>query len=218
MVIACWSVKGGSGTTVVAASLALLLARSSSNGAVLADLAGDLPAVLGMTEPQGPGLAEWLASEASAGALERLEAPVADGLRLLPRGSSSVVAPAPVARLAELGVALAEYDRPVVIDAGVVGDGSSALDLVAGAAVSLLVLRPCYLALRRAVRAPLRPSGVVLVQEAGRAIGKRDVEEVLGVPVRAVVDLDPAVARAVDAGLLACRLPRGLERRLRRAA
>ena len=29
---------------------------------------------------------------------------------------------------------------------------------------------------------------------------------------------DPAVARAVDAGLLASRLPRGLERSLRRAA
>ena len=28
MLIACWSVKGGSGTTVVAAALALLLARA----------------------------------------------------------------------------------------------------------------------------------------------------------------------------------------------
>ena len=215
MVIACWSVKGGSGTTVVAASLALVLARNSSNGAVLADLAGDLPAVLGMSEPDGPGIADWLASDAAPSALTRLEVPVADGLRLLSRGTRAL----PISgRMGELAVALAECGRPAVVDAGLLGDDSGALELVAGAAVSLLVLRPCYLALRRAVRAPVRPSGVVLVHEAGRAIGRRDIEEVLGVPVRAVVDLDPAVARAVDAGLLACRLPRGLERSLRRAA
>ena len=215
MVIACWSVKGGSGTTVVAASLALLLARNSPNGAVLADLAGDLPSVLGMSEPEGPGLADWLASEADVAALHRLEVPVADGLRLLPRGQHGL----PVgARVGDLAAALADCGRPVVADAGLLGDPPGCIELVAGASVSLLVMRPCYLALRRAVRAPVRPSGVVLVQEAGRAIGRRDIEEVLGVPVRAVVDLDPAVARAVDAGLLACRLPRGLERSLRRAA
>jgi hypothetical protein len=56
------------------------------------------------------------------------------------------------------------------------------------------------------------------VREPGRALTRRDVEEVLGVPVRAEVDVDPAVARAVDAGLLASRLPRALERGLRNAA
>jgi hypothetical protein len=40
---------------------------------------------------------------------------------------------------------------------------------------------------------------------------------VLGVPVRAEVEVDSAVARAVDAGLLARRVPRGLERALRGA-
>ena len=37
MLVACWSAKGGSGTTVVAAALAAVLARSSSSGAVLVD-------------------------------------------------------------------------------------------------------------------------------------------------------------------------------------
>jgi hypothetical protein len=82
----------------------------------------------------------------------------------------------------------------------------------------LLVLRPCYLALRRAVASSLRPSGVVLVEEAGRALGRRDVESALGVPVRAVVAHDPRIARAVDAGLLARRLPGLLERPLRHVA
>src|SRR5438445_667973 len=80
------------------------------------------------------------------------------------------------------------------------------------ATYSLLVLRPCYLGLRRAVASPLRPSGVVLVEEDGRAIRRRDVEDALGVPVKAVVAHDRRVARAVDAGLLAARLPSSFER------
>jgi hypothetical protein len=59
---------------------------------------------------------------------------------------------------------------------------------------------------------------VILVAEGGRSLGRRDVEEVLGVRVRAEVAHDPAVARAVDAGLLTSRVPRRLERSLRQAA
>jgi hypothetical protein len=105
----------------------------------------------------------------------------------------------------------------VVIDVGSTLDDAR-VEIIGGASHSLLVLRPCFLALRRATLAPIRPSGVVLVREAGRALGRRDVEDVLGVPVRAEVDVEPAVARAVDAGLLAGRLPRGLAQALRRAA
>jgi hypothetical protein len=56
------------------------------------------------------------------------------------------------------------------------------------------------------------------VAEPGRALGAPEVEDVLGVPVRAVVGADPAVARAVDAGSLGDRLPRRLERAVRGAA
>ena len=51
MLIACCSTKGGVGTSVVAAALALLLGRTADQGVVLADLAGDGPAVLGLPEP-----------------------------------------------------------------------------------------------------------------------------------------------------------------------
>jgi hypothetical protein len=54
----------------------------------------------------------------------------------------------------------------------------------------------------------------VLIREPGRALHAADVERAVGVPVVAELDLDPAVARAVDAGLLAARLPRSLQRRL----
>ena len=39
------------GTTVVAATLALVLARSAPGGVLLTDLSGDLPTALGLPEP-----------------------------------------------------------------------------------------------------------------------------------------------------------------------
>lgn len=216
MLVACWSAKGGSGTTVVSVALAVLLARSSSSGALLADLGGDVPAVLGLADPSGPGLGEWLTSGETvpADALSRLEIDGPAGLRVLPAG---VTGGSPPRRTEVLAAVLAADPRPVVADCGS-GPCGTALAVAAAASVSLLVLRPCYLSLRRALQAPLRPSGIILVSEPGRSLGRRDVEDVLGVPVRAVVAIDPAVARAVDAGLLPSRLPRGLERALRHAA
>jgi MinD-like ATPase involved in chromosome partitioning or flagellar assembly len=217
VLIACWSVKGGSGTTVVAAALALLSARSSPEGAVVADLVGDVPAALGLAEPISPGLRAWLAAgdDVGADALARIALEAAPGLSVLAAGEPSE--PQRSGRGASLAGVLAADPRTVVVDAGSSPTGA-ALDVVAAASVSLLVLRPCYLALRRAMAAPLRPSGIVLVRDAGRALGRRDVEEALQVPVRAEIDVEPAVARAVDAGLLAARLPRRLAHALRNAA
>ena len=217
MLVACWSAKGGSGTTVVAAGLAAVLARSSPAGALLVDLDGDAPAVLGVPEPDGPGVAGWLAAGTGVppDALSRLEVPVVEGLHLLPAGELPL--PADGDRGAVLAALLAADRRPVVVDCGSVPAGA-ALAVAAAATQSLLVLRPCYLALRRALRWPLRPSGVVLVAEEGRTLGRRDVESVLGVPVRAVVAHEARIARAVDAGLLTSRLPGSLQRSLRHVA
>ena len=203
----CWSVKGGSGTTVVSASLALVL--SQHRPTVLLDLAGDAPAALGLPEPSGPGVADWLASPtADAPALLRLGIPASEQLQVLPLGSGLAANPA---RWSALAVALAEADASVVIDAGT---GSPPVALFEAVSRRLLVTRPCYLALRRAVTlctAPaLGPTGVVLVTEPGRALNARDVERALGAPVVAEVPIDPTVARSVDAGLLASRLPRSL--------
>ncbi len=217
MLISCWSVKGGAGTTVVSVALALVLAPTHPDGVLIADFAGDVPAALGAPDPRDPGLTGWLAAGASvpADALARLELDVGGGVGLLPRGTGAVTAPDRADVLAGL---LAAEPRPVVADCGVLVDGAATVSLAAGATHSLLVTRACYLALRRAATAPVRPSGVVLVTEPGRALGRSDVEHVVGAPVRAEVAVDPAVARAVDAGVLANRLPRGLERALRKAA
>ena len=215
MLIACWSTKGGSGTTVVAAALARVLAESSGREVLLADLGGDCPAVLGLPDPAGPGVSEWLAAgdTAAPGSLRRLELAGPDGVRILPCGSSPLRAEAGDRLVGEL----ASDPRIVVADCGPPG-GAVGFALAAGAGLSLLVIRPCYIALRRALAAPLRPSAVVLVEEPGRSLGRRDVEDVLGVPVRAQIAWDPAVARSVDAGLLGTRIPRPLHRALRAAA
>ena len=219
MVVSCWSAKGGSGTTVVAASLALVLAQRSGPGVLLVDLAGDVPAALGMAEPAGPGVTGWAAagSDVPADALGRLEVPVLDELQLLARGGDAPMVPARAELLAAL---LAADDRTVVVDCGTLSAGTTdgAIAVAAGANVSLLITRACYLSLRRAVAAPIRPSAAVLVNEPGRALDRGDVESVLGVAVSAELTVDPGVARAVDAGLLASRLPRSLQRALRDAA
>ena len=198
----CWSAKGGSGTTVVAAALALVLARQQPT--TLVDLAGDIPAALGLPQPSGPGVADWLASPtADAAALHRLAVPANDTLHVLPTGTSTPTGD----RWSALALALAHHPGTVVIDAGT---SSPPTELLAAATTHLLVTRPCYLALRRAVADGVQPTGVVLVGEPGRALNARDIERALSAPVVAQVEYDPAVARAVDAGLLAARLPRSL--------
>jgi hypothetical protein len=221
MLVSCWSAKGGSGATVVAAALAAVLARRGE-GALLVDAAGDLPAVLGLSAPDGPGVTEWLSAGAAvpADALGRLEVPVRPGLRLLPRGAMALAHPD---RAEVLAAVLASDDRPVVVDVGTVSAepgpaAEVARVLAASATRSLLVTRACYLSIARAGRLPLRPSGVVLLTERGRALGRPDVEDAVGAPVLAEVAVEPEVARAADSGLLGRRLPRGLERALRRAA
>jgi hypothetical protein len=213
--------KGGAGATVVVAGLAAMLAARGDDVLVV-DLDGDLPAVLGMAEP-AVGLAEWLAAgpDVSVGALGRVElATGSDRVAVLPLGGTREWPPERTAALVSL---LEVEHRTVVVDGGVVGAEVGPLgDLraaVRGAASStVLVTRACYLALRRALRHDARPDGVVLVREQGRALDAGDVARVLHAPVVAKLDVDPAIARLVDAGLLAAKPPWGLTRALRRVA
>jgi hypothetical protein len=224
MLFSCWSLKGGSGTTVVTVALASLLARRHTGGAVVVDLAGDVPAVLGRDDLGGPGVAEWLAAGQAVApdGWSRLEAPVSDRLAVVPRGRGLLVGGE---RAAVLAGVLAAGGRPAIVDCGVLPpldttiDGAGAGHVFAARAThSWLVIRPCYLALRRCVALPLRPSGVIVLRERARSFGARDIEEAIGAPVIAEVPVDAAVARAVDAGLLARSVPRGMARALRMAS
>ena len=225
MLSTIWSPKGGSGCTVVAAALALTISEQRGS-AVLVDLVGDLPAALGIPEPDTPGVTDWLAADdGDREALGRLCVPIGHGVDLLPVGSEDVWSAEREELLSSL---LAEWPVAVVVDAGVLGTGTRHTPVtgigrrLAGAGTSLMVLRPCYLALRRAVGVGAGggagADGIILVVEPGRSLDRRDVADLLDVPVVATVEVDPAVARSVDAGLLARRLPRTLQRSLRNAA
>lgn len=205
MITLYWAAKGGSGTTVVAAATTI----AATGPVVLIDLDGDLPLVFGIPEPDGPGVLDWLRSSAPDERLLKLEVDLGSGRRLVPRGAPGPVDPA---RWAELAGILRRDRRDVVIDAGT-GSPPPALRHVADRA--LLVTRPCYLSLRAAAAQSVRPDGVVLVSEPGRALHHDDVVWSVGAPVVAETLLDPAIARAVDSGLLAAGLPRSLRSRLR---
>jgi hypothetical protein len=220
MVTLCWAAKGGSGTTVVATALALTSQRPS----LLVDLDGEIPVVLGLPEPDRPGVAEWLASDTSPEHLAELLIDIGPQTWLLPwragaLGPRRAEDVGNAARWAVLGDWLHDWSNQWGCDVTVdIGTRVPPDPLVSRAKRSLLVTRPCYLALRRAVRSPVRPTGVIVVDEPGHGLRNRDIEHCLGVPVEAVVSLDPNVSRAVDAGLLASRLPRVMSRALRQVA
>jgi hypothetical protein len=208
MITLCWAAKGGSGTTVVAASIAL----ANPQHTLLVDLDRDQPMVLGLAEPDSPGVHDWLASTAPASRLAVLEIAVRPRLALLPGGTWET---ASSQRWEQLAATLAADPRDVIVD---VGTRTPPNALVAVADRTWLVTRPCYLALRAAARCSVRSTGVVLVDEPGHAMRAADVEAAVGVPVAAVLLFDPAISRAVDSGLLVSRLPAGLTRTLRQAA
>ena len=208
--IVCWSVKGGSGTTVVASTLALMRAAESQRGALLVDLAGDVPAVLGLAEPSGPGISDWFAhcDLGSRMTLQSIAIQATANLQIIARGSKQLDVDE---NFIDLCAALKTFDLPIIVDAGC---GLPSPDLLAHASSSLLVTRPCYLSLRRAAQLSMSPTGIVLINEAGRALGKHDVEAVIGAPVVSEIIFDAAIARAVDAGLLASRIPTIISKQL----
>lgn len=204
MLIAYWAAKGGSGATVLAAAHALAAATAGPTLAV--DLDGDLARALGVTEP-ATGVAEWLAAGEAvpADAIDRIAVPVSPDLHLVGRGTGPL-APQRAAVLAGL---LATTPRTVVVDCGT-RPGPAGRAVARTADRSILVTRACYLAVRRLQSLDLAPTEVALVREPQRALGADDLVAAIGAPVRTTVAIDPAISRAVDAGLLRSRLPRAL--------
>ena len=214
MLVCFWSPKGGSGTSVVTAASGLLVARAGP--ARIADLTGDQQAVLGLGAEPELGLHDWLRAgpQAPTDALNRVAIDVGRNLSLLAAGTPGLEGVLPEAGAA-LAVALDTDPRATVCDAGRL-DHPALVALAEVADVNLVVVRGCYLALRRGVRhrALELASGAVLIDEHGRSLGARDVEDVLGVPVMATIEARSSTARAVDAGVLPTRMPESLARLL----
>ena len=203
-ITAVYATKGGQGVTTTAAALAILTARTGAR-TLLVDTAHDQPAILGLPEPTGPGLGDYL-QPASRTTLAQITTPVAENLDLIHRGDTELVFATHT--YGQLTSGLGHYDQ-VIIDTH-----NAAYAWTLHADRRLLVTRPCYLALRRSAVTP-RPDAVVLINEHERALNATDIETVLGIPITATVPYHPAIARAIDAGLLATRLPRELARALR---
>ncbi len=226
-----WSAKGGVGTTVVAAAVALGSARSRST--LLVDLGGDVELLFGRA-PARAGISRWLEAEnPPPDALSRLEVDLAPNLSLLPWGHepgrgrpdnelglddggaqppASVPLPAREQRAGLLAGLVDVDDRTVVVDLGTRSTAPTqpatvAAELLRFAARSTLVTRACYLAIRAAQPWP-RPDEVVVVARQSRALRSADVAAAIGAPVVREIRWDPAVARAVDAGIFGSRTPR----------
>jgi hypothetical protein len=215
MLLSLWSPKGGSGTSVFTAACALVLATQRPTR--LVDLDGDQRAVLGLTPTgglDGPGVCDWLATGPTApgDALTRLALDAAPGLQLVPAGACAGRAGAGGEAGAALGVVLREWGT-VVADCGRADDDASRA-LVEVSDHSIVVVRGCYLAVCRAAADTLvrHASGMVVLEEPGRVLGRREVFDVLGVPVLSTVPVRASLGRLVDAGVLASRLPDQLAR------
>lgn len=208
--LVCWSVGGGVGTSVVVAGLAAAAERTG-DGSLVVDLGGDQPTLFDVPEPEGPGVAEWLRAspDVPQAALRHLEVDLLDGVALLPRGSGALRPD----RAPALAAALLADERSIVVDAGLLRPGTVAAGLV-DADRSLLVVRACPLSLRRLERSSASPTGIVVVRDRRRSVTWREVAAAARAPVVAELEVDPAVAAAVDAGLRRRPLPRRFVRAL----
>jgi hypothetical protein len=179
MIITFSSPKPGTGVTVTAALAAIT--ASTTRHVTIVDLAGDQLSALGIT------------------AVEHRQIEVTDRLTVIDATTD------PVDEQHQAITAAHQRDHLVTVDAG--ASDHPIHDLLPNAR-RVWVIRACYLTLRRAVATTRRPDEIVLIHEPGRALTDRDIEHTLGSTITAIIDIDPAIARAVDAGLLPARPPR----------
>ena len=197
MVTLCWAVKGGSGTTVVTSTLAL----ESTRPALLVDLDGEIDTMLGLPEPDRPGVVDWLLGDGPPTQLDDLLIDIDDTTFLLPcrlGGTDGPTASMPLPeRWAVLLTWFAEWEAhsggEVWIDGGT---GTPATALASGIEQRWLVSRACYLSLRRAARSPIRPTGVLFVSGHGRQLRPKDVERSVGAPIGRRLDLTTPIVDA----------------------
>ncbi len=200
------SPKGGTGTSVVAASLAIV--SSSSSPTLLVDLAGDQAAILGL--PQPPiGLSDW-ANGMTYREFDEIISLCHDNLYLAPTGTfdfETLNANAWDKFLRALSLKHSEGHN-IIVD---LGRADIPLALRKIVDTCYLVTRPCYLALRRAVDLETAFSGVIVVNEPDRVLTSRDVESVLKLRCVAEIPYTSEISRRVDSGLLKSRLPMALQ-------
>jgi MinD-like ATPase involved in chromosome partitioning or flagellar assembly len=202
-IITVHATKGGQGVTTITAALGILHANTGLR-TLLIDTGGDLPAILGKPESLATGLSDYLIDPNIT--LGDITINIGENLDIVTRGTGPIAFTTYTYGLITGG--LGDYDT-VIIDAGTCTD-----EWNLHADRNVFVTRPCYLAVRRAIHLPRRPTEVVFMAEPGRALSAHDIEVVLGVPVAATVPVDIETARIIDAGILANRMPQQMRRAL----
>lgn len=202
MLIILSSPKGGSGTSVVAASLAI--ASSSSTPTLLIDLAEDQAAIMGLPEPP-VGLSDWV-NGMTHHDFDEILMTCNDNLWLAPSGSSAteILSTNAWNKLAQAVMQKESDGYNIIID---FGQANLPLAFNKLTHTHYMVTRPCYLSLRRAVNLDQRFSGVIVVQDHDRVLTTSDVESVMKLKCVAEVPYSSDISRRVDSGLLKSRLP-----------
>jgi len=202
-VIALWSMKGGVGVTTTAALVAAEAANQANN-VIVVDLAGDVAAAFGQSiAPEPIDRADWF--DNPTGQLDSLS----------PQASirfAAIDTPTPDEDDDGSGLAgrcgwvidqLRAAADVVVVDCGNQREPDQptpayelAQQVIEAADVSWVVVRPCYLAIRRSIGADA--DGVVLVHDADYGYRASDITEALKLPM--VVNL-----QAINAGTILTR-------------
>lgn len=210
MIITLHSMKGGSGVSTAAALTALAARKHIDHPVTLVDLCGDQSAIFG--RPPAAGIAEWAARGLPPEGLGHALAAAADGVQLLGRGDGPLPSRGRQASevVDDLLVWMAGRGT-VVVDAGNLHPGwdtphGAGYDLRCQLSETsdhtLVVVRRCYLAARRAPSMPHRASGMIVVDESDYGLEANDIAQFTGVPVAATVPVEAATARAVASGLI----------------
>jgi Mrp family chromosome partitioning ATPase len=230
MVITMWSVKGGSGVSTLCTVVAAALNGSSPESALLVDMGdGDLRGMLSGDSPgvqthvvgaeSGTGFCDWVVADETLdpSALQRLISTHPTPL-LTGGNSNELFAHQQLNRLTEGLDWLATQYAHVVIDAGSPGSSlrtSTSTTTINAAALSVLVLRPCLLSLRKAVASTLPATAAVLLGQPGSTLRASDIESSLGIPVVATIPFSPPVNRATESSRLFSHPPRAIKRSIR---
>lgn len=194
-----WAPKGGVGCTTVAVAAAVIAADQGPT--ILVDLTTNHEAQTVM----GLGRVDPVPAITELSSLVHSVRPVTKNLSLLDLDADAVER-----RLVLAELVAADHDHAVIVDLGTTPAYDESVAAIVGESRYRTVVSNCYLSLRAAA-AVGHTRSVVLVNDSTRALDRDDVREVCDPTSLWEVPRDPAVARAVDAGLLPARLPRGLQ-------
>jgi Mrp family chromosome partitioning ATPase len=201
-IITISSPKGGQGVSTVAALIALT--SSKSRRTLLVDTSTDQAVILALDlKPLRPGIAEMLMGDRHTDA--RCEH-VTKSLQFLPRGSGTIdYTSDQFDRLRNFASAL-ECDT-VILDLC-----REATNWQSHADLSILIIRPSYLATRAALAAR-KPTHLVVIDEPSPTLTASDVERALQL-TSTVIPYSLEIAAFIDAGVLNGKLPCALSRPL----